>query len=143
MTKSLSLLASCVVAHGLSERKCAWCGAELPTRRRTWCSDKCGDAFWNNHWWSLARRAAKRRDKYKCKRCGHKPLGRTHADYRKMRKTDRLEVNHIERAMGRHREVSCIHHLVNLETLCLACHKIETSAAIRAKRDADSSVGGA
>ena len=32
---------------------CAWCGAALPPRRRTWCSDRCAEAFWNNHWWTL------------------------------------------------------------------------------------------
>lgn len=73
--------------------------------------------------------------------------------YRTLRRTERLEVNHIEQARGRHRELSCIHHLVNLETLCSDCHKDHTasllrgavrgSTAVRAKRDADASVGGA
>jgi 5-methylcytosine-specific restriction endonuclease McrA len=132
VTKSVSLLAACDLANktGLG---CAWCGAELPKRRRTWCSDACADAFWKNHWWSLARRAVKRRDRYKCKRCGHKPLGRTHPQYRKTRKTDRLEVNHIVQARGAHRSLSCLHHLANLETLCLRCHNEETKAQRRSK----------
>jgi hypothetical protein len=45
-----------------------------------------------------------------------------------LRKTDRLEVNHIAQARGAHRELSCLHHLDNLETLCLDCHREETAA---------------
>lgn len=161
MTKSLSLLAVCTVAHGVTDGRCAWCGDELPKRRRTWCSDRCADTFWNNHWWSLARRAARRRDKYACTRCGKKAPKRPSRarfpkeaeykaamrSYRKARKVERLEVNHIEQALGRHRQLSCIHHLANLETLCGDCHKVHTaelrSAAVRAKRDADACVAGA
>ncbi len=126
MTKSAALLSQCVLANQTGDG-CAWCGSPLPKRRRTWCSDRCADRFWHNHWWSLARRAAKRRDKYACRRCGHKPPKRTDPQYRKRRKTERLEVNHIEQARGAHRSLSCIHHLVNLETLCVACHKDETA----------------
>jgi hypothetical protein len=143
MPKSLSLLAQCSLAYGAVAGCCAWCGAPLPARRRVWCSDRCAGAFWSNHWWSLARRAAKRRDRYRCKRCGERapkrPSGTafgTKASYnaamrawRRLRKTQRLEVNHIAQARGRHRELSCIHHLENLETLCAGCHKIETKSA--------------
>ena len=136
MSKSLVLLASCELAHGVAQGKCAWCGAELPSRRRTWCSDRCGDAFWANHWWSVARRTVRRRDRYRCTRCGHKPPGRTHPKYRTLRKTDRLEVNHITPALGDHRRLSCAHHLENLETLCLACHQTYTSSQQRQRRAA-------
>jgi len=37
-------------------------------------------------------------------------------------------VNHIEPALGRHSEVSCAHHLSNLETLCNECHRSVTAA---------------
>jgi 5-methylcytosine-specific restriction endonuclease McrA len=99
----------------------------LPARRRTWCSDACGRRFWTNHWWTLARRAAKRRDKYACRRCGHKPPKRGDPHFRALRKTERLEVNHRIEALGRHGEISCVHHLDNLETLCVRCHKTETA----------------
>jgi DNA-directed RNA polymerase subunit RPC12/RpoP len=125
--RSRQLIESCDLASTV-EGACRWCGSELPPRRSMWCSDRCGERFWNNHWWTLARRAAKKRDRYRCTRCGHKPVGRTHPQYRKFRKDDRLEVNHIVQARGRHREVSCIHHLANLETLCLACHRAHTAA---------------
>jgi hypothetical protein len=113
----------------------------LPPRRRTWCSDRCGDAFWNNHWWSQARSAAKRRDKYRCIRCGHiAPKRPTRVRFpnetayraaarawRAGRAENRLEVNHLSPALGAHGALSCVHHLENLETLCVACHKAFTS----------------
>jgi DNA-directed RNA polymerase subunit RPC12/RpoP len=128
---------------------CAWCGAELPPRRRTWCSDRCGTAFWNNHWWSQARREAKRRDKYRCRRCGHVAPKRparvrfpTETAYRAAMRAwragkplNRLEVNHRVPALGAHRMLSCVHHLDNLETLCVNCHK-ETTSAMRPRRGA-------
>lgn len=48
--------------------------------------------------------------------------------WRKEKRTARLEVNHIAPAGGKHGELSCVHHLVNLETLCLRCHKEHTAA---------------
>jgi 5-methylcytosine-specific restriction endonuclease McrA len=136
-TKSASLLAACDLSNKTGAG-CAWCGAELPKRRRTWCSDRCADTFWKNHWWSLARTAAKRRDKYACKRCGHKPPKRTDPHFRKRRKTERLEVNHIVQARGAHRALSCLHHLGNLETLCVNCHKAETKTQASARGKASS-----
>lgn len=143
MTKSTQLLAECSLARR-APAGCAWCGEVLPKRRRQWCSDRCATAFWNNHWWSLARRAAKRRDKYRCSRCGHVPVKRptkrtvvsvkaynaAMREWRKARKADRLEVNHRIPCNGGHGTISCAHHLENLETLCVACHR-EHTAAIR------------
>jgi hypothetical protein len=125
--RSIRLIAVCTLA-ARTDGACRWCGDPLPVRRRTWCSDRCAEKFWANHWWTLARRAAKRRDRYRCKRCGHKPPSRSHPKYKRLRKTDRLEVNHIQQARGAHRELSCLHHLDNLETLCLACHRGETAS---------------
>jgi 5-methylcytosine-specific restriction endonuclease McrA len=137
-----ALLAVCSLASPFSEGACAWCATPLPPRRRTWCSDRCGDAFWANHWWSVARRSAKRRDKYRCTSCGTrapkrpvKATFKTHAAYLKAmrawraeKRIARLEVNHIVPCAGKHRELSCSHHLENLETLCPACHKRHTAA---------------
>jgi len=153
VTKSAVLLSACTLAH-TSGTGCAWCGAELPKRRRTWCSDRCGDAFWNNHWWSLARRAAKRRDKYCCRRCGERaPKRPIRANFtrekaykdairtwRQNRKSERLEVNHIVPAAGNHRQLSCLHHLNNLETLCVRCHRVETDKLARSRRKKDKAV---
>ena len=146
--KSAALLAVCSLAPPLAGGGCAWCGAALPARRRTWCSDRCGDRFWANHWWSVARRTAKRRDKYRCTRCGAAPPKRpvkaafkTQPAYlramrawRAEKRTARLEVNHIVPCEGKHGQLSCAHHLDNLETLCPGCHKVHT-AALRAASD--------
>jgi 5-methylcytosine-specific restriction endonuclease McrA len=125
--RSRELIETCSLVKRV-DGACRWCGDPLPKRRRVWCSDRCAERFWNNHWWTLARRAVKRRDKYRCTRCGHKPPGRSDPRYRALRATDRLEVNHIEQARGAHRRLSCLHHLQNLETLCLQCHKAVTGA---------------
>jgi hypothetical protein len=99
-------------------------------------------AFWNNHWWTQARRAAKRRDRYRCCECGHEPPKRptrrrfpSETAYRAAmrvwrsgRRAARLEVNHREPALGAHGTLSCLHHLDNLETLCVACHLVKTTA---------------
>ncbi len=146
--KSAALLAVCSLASPLARGGCAWCGNALPARRRTWCSDRCGDRFWANHWWSVARRTAKRRDKYRCRQCGAAPPKRpvkaafgTQAGYlramrawRAEKKTARLEVNHIVPCAGKHGELSCAHHLDNLETLCPACHRALTAAQRRARQ---------
>lgn len=103
-----------------------------------------------NHWWSVARTAAKRRDRYRCRRCGargpKRPSANAHATrksylaalraWRDEKKVARLEVNHIDPAAGRHGQLSCVHHLENLETLCLGCHKLHTKE-LRERRAAD------
>jgi hypothetical protein len=136
------LLAVCSLAPPFADGACAWCGTELPPRRRSWCSDRCGDAFWANHWFSVARSTAKRRDRYRCTQCGARAPKRpvkthytAHAKYlaamrawRKEKRTSRLEVNHKVPCIGKHAELSCAHHLDNLETLCPACHKQHTAA---------------
>jgi 5-methylcytosine-specific restriction endonuclease McrA len=142
VTKKDALLAVCSLAPTVASGGCAWCGAALPARRRSWCSDRCGELFWSNHWWSVARRTVKRRDRYRCRSCGangpKRPVRTKHATHRaylaamrawrKAKLVARLEVNHIVPCAGRHTELSCAHHLDNLETLCMPCHKVHTSA---------------
>jgi hypothetical protein len=104
----------------------------------------------------LARRAAKRRDKYRCRSCGaaapKRPVRTAFAElaayraamrvWRSAKKTQRMEVNHRIPCRGKHGTVSCDHHLDNLETLCIACHRvltladriISTSQAVRISR---------
>ncbi|MCA9822653.1 MAG: HNH endonuclease [Dehalococcoidia bacterium] len=116
-------LAVCPLMCEPVEGRCHWCARELPATRRRWCSDACARNFEKNHWWPAARRTARRRDKYACRQCGRKRLDRI-----------RLEVNHIEPALGRHSEVSCAHHLSNLETLCDECHRAVSAAQRNEKR---------
>ena len=47
--------------------------------------------------------------------------------WRAERKVGRLEVNHRSAAQGRHGQIDCIHHLDNLQTLCVACHAVHTA----------------
>lgn len=117
-------LGACPMLREPVEGRCHWCAASLPPGRRRWCSDRCASAFEKNHWWPAARRAARRRDRYACGRCGRKRADRI-----------RLEVNHIAPALGRHSQVSCAHHLSNLETLCHECHRAVTEAQRVGRRD--------
>jgi len=147
--KSAALLAACALAR-TAPGGCAWCAAPRPPKRRTWCGTRCANAFWKNHWWSLARREAKRRDKYRCVRCGRAAPRRpsaaafasrgeylaSHRAWRAARRTERLEVNHREPCRGAHGVLSCAHHLANLETLCASCHKAHTAALPRRERAA-------
>jgi hypothetical protein len=146
MTRGAELLKDCALARP-SAGGCAWCGAALPLGRRRWCRDACSEAFWKNHWWSLARQAAKRRDRWRCVRCGRAAPKRPSAHafaareeylaafrgWRAARKTGRLEVNHREPCAGLHGTLSCLHHLDNLETLCVPCHRLHTAALPRAR----------
>jgi hypothetical protein len=131
--QSAVLLAHCALARP-AEAGCGWCGSALPPRRRRWCGPACGEDFWRNHWWPMARRAAKLRDKRTCVRCGHKPAKRPRGGgealrlWRAARAADRLEVNHKAACEGRHGSLSCSHHLDNLETLCVPCHALHTAA---------------
>ena len=130
--KSSVLLAHCALAKG-GAGGCGWCGASLPPRRKRWCGPDCADDFWRNHWWSMARREAKKRDRRSCVRCGHKPAPRPRGGpelsaWRRRRPLDRLEVNHKTPCVGRHASLSCSHHLDNLETLCVPCHAEHTKA---------------
>jgi len=110
MTKSAALAANCALAKPAAGA-CSWCGGAVPQGRRMWCRDRCANAFWKNHWWPLARRAVRRRDKHACVRCG---AGRP------------VEVHHIKPCLGAHGEPSCAHHVENLETLCVPCHRLLT-----------------
>jgi hypothetical protein len=59
-------------------------------------------------------------------------------EWRKNKAENRVEVNHRSPALGAHGTLSCIHHLDNLETLCVTCHKGITSA-MRPRRAATES----
>lgn len=50
--------------------RCRWCNGPLSGRQQKWCSSDCADAFGNNHWWTMARKQAMRRDLWTCQDCG-------------------------------------------------------------------------
>lgn len=91
---------------------CNGCGKELRGRRTAWCSNKCRDSVVENHLYTIARARTKKRDGYKCTRCGSKK---------------RLESNHVVPVNGRRETWGCSNHQQNLETLCHTCHQKETA----------------
>ena len=110
-----AVLKECEMAAGpfpSSARLCDWCATPLPPRRRRWCSDKCGKDAADNHWYRQGRVRALRRDRFTCQGCGKRGAG--------------MQTNHIVPCLGKHSIVGCEHHIDNLETLCVECHKDET-----------------
>lgn len=107
-------LAMCDLPFGDNDRgKCAWCGLTLIGRQTRWCSRECSRAWANNHFWTQARAAARKRDGYRCVRC---------------RSRRKIEVHHKVPCEGK-RETGCQHHQDNLETLCHRCHVREHKRA--------------
>lgn len=132
--------ATCSMRHPKSfdPLNCSWCGSKLPVTKKTgrpaknrrWCSKSCSNEMLRNHFWTWARKEAVRRDKGTCVRCG--AVGHE----------ARIEVNHIVPRVGKGYNMSCGHHLENLECLCSgkgSCH-VEITKAQREerKRNADS-----
>jgi ribosomal protein S14 len=115
----------------------ASCRQPLAGRRTAYCSDSHAREFQRNHVWSEARRAARRRARWACQRCGFKP-----AEIRKnpiarsafRRYELRLEVNHIQPLAGSYRGVTCLNHQANLEVLCHRCHVEATGGQRRFQR---------
>lgn len=111
----------------LDARVCrlADCRRPLPARRRAYCSDAHARQFTRNHVWLEARKAARRRARWACERCGFKPSTvKKDAVARTLyaRVELRLEVNHILPLGGAYRGVTCLNHQTNLEVLCHRCH---------------------
>ena len=108
-----------LVSPDAAPGRCRWCGGALTGRQTSWCGPACTRAFGANHWWTDARAAALKRDHQRCVRCGS-PIA--------------PEVNHIEPRNGAGYGPGCHHHQANLETLCHACHVLETTRQIRERR---------
>jgi 5-methylcytosine-specific restriction endonuclease McrA len=120
---------------------CRWCGAEVPPRRRTFCSDACV------HEWKLRtdpsylRKQVFARDRGVCAACGVD----TEALRKDKRKLDYAARRAFEKQWGGRRHLWDADHIVpvaegggecgldNLRTLCLKCHR-EATAALRARR---------
>jgi 5-methylcytosine-specific restriction endonuclease McrA len=97
---------------------CDRCGAPLTGRRTRWCSYSCEVEYRQNHDWSLARKAARKRDGYRCVRCGS---------------TEQLECNHMIPREGRGYGWGCHNHLELLETLCHVDHVLVTREQVAAR----------
>lgn len=110
------VVADCPDMVNAAPKGCDRCGTTLTGRRTRWCSKKCRQWFVDNHRYSNARRAARRRAKWRCTLCGS---------------SERIEVNHIVPCLGQHNLIGCHHHQTNLEVLCHDCH-VERTRAQRA-----------
>lgn len=121
MTLTDAMILECSLARwGGDPKRCRWCDAEFKGRRFRWCSDACADTANREHHFNAGSHYAKRM-RPACERCGAKPGTVRLADGTWSRRID-LEAHHVEHALGRHRECSCIHHSSNLEVVCHECH---------------------
>jgi hypothetical protein len=111
---------------------CRMCDAPIPTRRERFCSSPCDRAYRENHVFGGPGGARETRLRTDGDRCtwdlGGRPCGATHTAERS------LEVDHIDQALGRHGEVSCIHHQANLRSLCGPHHDAVTAHQNRTRR---------
>ncbi len=115
---------------------CRWCGGEIPTRRYTFCSERCV------HEWKLRtdpsylRQQVFERDRGVCALCGCD----TEALRKDKRKLDYAARRRFERDWGGRRHQWDADHIVpvaegggecalgNMRTLCLQCHRDATAA---------------
>lgn len=106
---------------------CATCGAPLTGRSRWFCKGSrsrgrsgghCGRTWRQNHQWSEAKRAARKRAGGRCE----------HVDprYGRCLQTRELEVDHIEPRRGGGYATGCWHHQDGLQVLCSAHHREKT-----------------
>lgn len=119
---------------------CRWCGAEVPKRRRTFCSPECV------HQWRLRtdpgylREQVFARDGGVCAGCGLD----TEVLRKDKRKLDYAARRQFEKDWGGRRNLWDADHIVpvaegggecdlsNMRTLCLKCHR-EATAALRGR----------
>ena len=133
------------IERGTSGRPlCRWCRAEVPGRRRTFCSDTCV------HEWKLRtdpgylREKVFARDKGVCAECGVDTTG-IRRDVRKLDYAARRRFFREWRLReGSRKSLWDADHIVpvaegggqcdltNMRTLCLRCHR-EVTAALRAR----------
>lgn len=118
-TRPEHVRAECLPGAGI-DGVCDRCQSPLAARRRRWCSDECSDWYFSNHVFNVARHRARVRDNHRCVN-GCERDG-----------WNGVEVDHIEAARGLHGKHACVHHLDNLRSLCVPCHKARTAAQRRA-----------
>jgi hypothetical protein len=126
---------------------CAWCEAELGPRRRTWCSDRCANAYWDGATWRGLRAQLGKRDRGVCALCrvDCRALRRAYAQLPKHKRAKFAEGYGIPSRRRRKTWWDADHivpiaegglnALDNLRTLCIRCHKAETKS-LNARRTA-------
>jgi len=144
---------------GRKPGECTWCGKAVPKGRRTWCCQKCVDAYRGEHDWSWIREQVLQRDKGICAICGVDTLEICNFVLKTRRREGFETGRHLTSfyaTLGWHdltvispwqadhikpRVLGGTNEQDNLRTLCVPCHKRETAklaaslAAVR--RDAD------
>lgn len=111
--RKLAPLLDCPHVHH-TPGHCGWCDKKLTGRQQRWCSRKCNRSYVEQHRFTNAKAAAKKRVTfYRCESCGE-----FH---------QQVEVNHIVPCKGMHKQFGCWHHSDNLEVLCRDCHREETN----------------
>lgn len=112
-------------------RGCRNCGRPPTGRFTYYCGTECRDVFESNHFWSNARRPARRTAIERAALC---PLDGPNPRLAQMVMicacceilTYRYEVNHIAPVNGDRGFFSCANHQDNLEVLCHQCHVMAT-----------------
>jgi len=123
---------------------CVWCQKEVPPRRRNWCSNECVEQYKLQGDWTYLCRVIRKRDKGVCAKCGIDTVAlrkkfremalqlgwKVVQDYAatlnipKHRVRKRLyDVDHIVPCAEGGRDDP-----TNLRTLCIPCHRAETTA---------------
>ena len=134
------------IERGASGRPlCRWCRAEVPPRRRTFCSENCV------HEWKLRtdpgylRAQVFLRDRGVCAQCGLD----TEVLRKDKRKLDYAARRQFEKDWGYRRHLWDADHIVpvaegggecdlaNMRTLCLKCHREATAALVNRLRRGD------
>jgi len=121
-------------------RLCAWCETEIGPRRRTWCSDRCANAYWEAATWRGLRARLGKRDRGVCALCSVdcRALRR---EYARLPKHKRARFAERHGVPARRRRTTWwdadhvipiaeggLNSLDNLRTLCIPCHKAQTKS---------------
>lgn len=96
---------------------CKWCKAEVPPRRRSWCSDECVNKYSRVWSWEAVRRYVKERDRLTCQCCGttDPPKPETRSGWGQ--RYDPWDVDHIVPVIQGGTDDPD-----NLRLLCMDCH---------------------
>jgi hypothetical protein len=119
---------------------CAWCETEVAPRRRTWCSDRCANAYWEAATWRGLRARLGKRDRGVCALC-RVDCRALRREFARLPKHKRARFAESYGIPARRRRATWwdadhvtpiaeggLNALDNLRTLCIRCHKSETKS---------------
>lgn len=130
--------------------RCRWCWGPVGKGRQSWCSNVCVTEYKELHDWTSIRWHVEKRDRGICAACGcdTEKLKRVfhwlrrRGEYPLLRevqsamrfKTSTYDLWQADHIQARH--LGGDNRLVNLRTLCLACHKAVTARQARERAQA-------